>query len=37
MSVINSTEGGIFNNIEQSMTLSGHVKGRIERAPRGNQ
>ena len=37
MSVMNSTEGGIFNNIEQSMTLSGHVKGRIERAPRGNQ
>jgi len=37
MSVINSNEGGIFNNIEQSMTLSGHVKGRIERAQRGNQ
>jgi lipopolysaccharide export system protein LptC len=37
MSVMNSTEGGIFNNVEQSMTLSGHVKGRIERAPRGNQ
>jgi lipopolysaccharide export system protein LptC len=36
MSVMNSTEGGIFNNVEQSMTLSGHVKGRIERAPRGN-
>lgn len=37
MSVMNSTEGGIFNNVEQSMTLSGHVKGRIERAPRGIQ
>jgi lipopolysaccharide export system protein LptC len=37
MSVMNSAEGGIFNNVEQSMTLSGHVKGRIERAPRGNQ
>ncbi|OWF66592.1 LPS export ABC transporter periplasmic protein LptC [Polynucleobacter hirudinilacicola] len=37
MSVMHSTEGGIFNNIEQSMTLSGQVKGRIERAPRGNQ
>ena len=37
MSVMNSTEGGIFNNVEQSMTLSGHVKGRIERAPRDNQ
>ena len=36
MSVMNSTEGGIFNNIEQSMTLSGQVKGRIERAPRGD-
>lgn len=34
MSVMNSTEGGIFNNIEQSMTLSGQVKGRIERGPR---
>jgi len=37
MSVMHSTEGGVFNNIEQSMTLSGQVKGRIERAPRGNQ
>jgi lipopolysaccharide export system protein LptC len=37
MSVMNSTEGGVFNNVEQSMTLSGHVKGRIERALRGNQ
>ena len=34
MSVMNSTEGGIFNNIEQSMKLSGQVKGRIERGPR---
>jgi lipopolysaccharide export system protein LptC len=37
MSVMNSTEGGIFNNVQQSMALSGQVKGRIERAPRGNQ
>ena len=37
MSVMHSTEGGVFNNTEQSMTLSGQVKGRIERAPRGNQ
>jgi lipopolysaccharide export system protein LptC len=37
MSVMHSTEGGVFNNVEQSMTLSGQVKGRIERAPRGNQ
>jgi lipopolysaccharide export system protein LptC len=37
MSTMHSTEGGIFNNVEQSMTLLGQVKGRIERAPRGNQ
>ena len=36
VSVMNSTEGGVFNNIEQSMMLSGQVKGRIERAPRRN-
>lgn len=36
MSIMHSTDGGIFNNIEQSMVLSGHVKGRIERAPRRN-
>ena len=36
MSVMHSTEGGVFNNIEQSMVLSGQVKGRIERAPRSN-
>ena len=36
MSIINSTEGGVFNNIEQSMVLSGQVKGRIERALRSN-
>jgi lipopolysaccharide export system protein LptC len=34
MSIMQSTDGGIFNNIEQSMTLSGQVKGRIERGPR---
>jgi len=37
MSIMNSTEGGIFNNVEQSMVLTGQVKGRIERAPRGAQ
>ena len=37
MSVMNSTEGGIFDNVQQSMTLSGQVKGRIERAPRVTQ
>jgi lipopolysaccharide export system protein LptC len=37
ISIMQSTEGGKFNNIEQSMTLLGQVKGRIERAPRGNQ
>ena len=35
MSIMHSTEGGTFNNVEQSMTLTGDVKGRIERAPRG--
>lgn len=34
MSIMRSTEGGVFNNIEQSMVLSGQVKGRIERALR---
>ncbi len=37
MSVMNSTEGGKFNNVEQSMTLSGQVRGRIERLPKGDQ
>jgi lipopolysaccharide export system protein LptC len=37
MSTMHSTEGGIFNNVEQSMTLLGQVKGRIERAPRSTQ
>ena len=37
MSIMNSTEGGIFNNVEQSMVLTGQVKGRIERAPRVTQ
>jgi lipopolysaccharide export system protein LptC len=31
ISVMQSTEGGVFNNIEQSMVLSGKVRGRIER------
>jgi lipopolysaccharide export system protein LptC len=35
MSIMHSTEGGTFNNVEQSMTLTGDVKGRIERAPKG--
>ena len=34
VSVMHSTDGGVFNNIEQSMTLTGQVKGRIERGPR---
>ena len=37
VSVMNSTEGGVFNNIEQSMVLSGQVKGRIERIQLGGQ
>ena len=37
MSIMHSNEGGKFNNVEQSMLLLGHVKGRIERAPRRAQ
>jgi lipopolysaccharide export system protein LptC len=37
MSTMHSTEGGKFNNVEQSMTLLGQVKGRIERILRGAQ
>ena len=37
MSIMQSTEGGKFNNVEQSMTLLGQVKGRIERATRSTQ
>jgi lipopolysaccharide export system protein LptC len=34
---MHSTDGGVFNNIEQSMVLSGQVKGRIERIQPGAQ
>jgi lipopolysaccharide export system protein LptC len=37
MSIMNSTAGGTFYNVDQSMKLSGQVKGRIERAPKGAQ
>ena len=37
MSIMNSTAGGTFNNVDESMRLSGRVKGRIERAPKGSQ
>jgi lipopolysaccharide export system protein LptC len=37
MSIMNSNDGGTFNNVDQSMRLSGRVKGRIERAPKGDQ
>lgn len=37
MSVMNSNEGGSFNNVDQSMVLSGQVRGRIERLPKGDQ
>lgn len=37
VSVMKSTDGGVFNNIEQSMVLSGQVKGRIERVQPGAQ
>lgn len=36
-SVMRSSDGGTFNNIEQSMVLSGQVKGRIERIQPGAQ
>ena len=32
-SIMQSTDGGIFSNVEQGMTLVGKVKGRIERLP----
>jgi lipopolysaccharide export system protein LptC len=37
MSVMNSSQGGTFNNVDQSMVLSGQVRGRIERPPKGDQ
>jgi lipopolysaccharide export system protein LptC len=37
VSVMHSTDGGVFNNIEQNMVLSGQVKGRIERVQPGAQ
>jgi lipopolysaccharide export system protein LptC len=37
ISIMHSTEGGVFNNIEQSMVLSGQVRGRIERIQPGAQ
>jgi lipopolysaccharide export system protein LptC len=37
MSIMQSTDGGVFNNIEQSMVLTGQVKGRIEVTPRRAQ
>jgi len=30
ISIMNSTGGGIFNNVQQSITLTGQVRGRIE-------
>ncbi|WP_062306475.1 LPS export ABC transporter periplasmic protein LptC [Polynucleobacter sinensis] len=36
-SIMRSSDGGKFNNIEQSMVLSGQVKGRIERTQPGTQ
>jgi lipopolysaccharide export system protein LptC len=37
LSIMNSSDGGIFENVEQKMTLTGQVKGRIERAPKDGQ
>ena len=34
---MHSNDGGIFNNIEQSLVLSGQVRGRIERSQQGTQ
>ena len=36
-SIMTSSDGGTFDNIQQSMTLSGQVKGRIERALKSGQ
>jgi lipopolysaccharide export system protein LptC len=35
LSVMQSNEGGVFNNVQQSMQLLGKVKGRIEPAQQG--
>lgn len=37
LSVMNSSDGGVFDNVQQSMTLLGAVKGRIEPAQQGKQ
>ncbi|SNX27845.1 lipopolysaccharide export system protein LptC [Polynucleobacter meluiroseus] len=35
MSVMHASDGGTFNNVQQSMVLSGQVRGRIEREQQG--
>jgi lipopolysaccharide export system protein LptC len=35
MSILNAHNGGKFSNVEQSMVLSGQVRGRIERSEQG--
>jgi lipopolysaccharide export system protein LptC len=37
MSIMQSNEGGVFNNVQQSMQLLGKVKGRIEPAQQGTR
>jgi len=36
MSVMRASDGGTFNNVQQSMVLSGQVRGRIEREQQGS-
>ena len=36
-SILTSNEGGSFNNVTQTMTLFGKVKGRIEREQQGQR
>lgn len=37
LSIMQSTDGGVFDNVQQSMTLLGAVKGRIEPAQQGTR
>jgi lipopolysaccharide export system protein LptC len=37
LSVMQSTDGGVFDNVQQSMQLMGTVKGRIEPAQQGTR
>jgi lipopolysaccharide export system protein LptC len=37
LSIMQSTDGGVFDNVRQSMQLLGIVKGRIEPADQGTR